>query len=256
MTRTIQRFGWKPSLPDFRDLQADTAGLGIQAEVDPRPRMPRPYDQLQLGSCTGNAVAGAFEYDRILDGSDFMPSRLAIYWFERLLEGSPATADTGAYGRDGFKALMNFGAPPEKDIPYTDDVRNKGFYTDPRRLARASEFVRLTKPYRAVTRSASQFRQVLSNEQTIAFGFSVYESFESTAVARTGIMPVPTSRESLLGGHEVLMVGYLKKYPDHALCRTSWGEDWGLGGYFLMPWKVLLDPKMSSDFRTIVRSTI
>jgi C1A family cysteine protease len=215
MTRTIQRFGWKPSLPDFRDLQADTAGLGIQAEVDPRPRMPRPYDQLQLGSCTGNA-----------------------------------------YGRDGFKALMNFGAPPEKDIPYTDDVRNKGFYTDPRRLARASEFVRLTKPYRAVTRSASQFRQVLSNEQTIAFGFSVYESFESTAVARTGIMPVPTSRESLLGGHEVLMVGYLKKYPDHALCRNSWGEDWGLGGYFLMPWKVLLDPKMSSDFRTIVRSTI
>jgi C1A family cysteine protease len=49
------------------------------------------------------------------------------------------------------------------------------------------------------------------------------------------------------------VVGYLQDYPDHALVRNSWGIGWGMAGYFLMPWAVILDPNMSDDFRTIYR---
>ena len=96
-------------------------------------------------------------------------------------------------------------------------------------------------------------RAVLSNNQTIAFGFTVYESFESQEVAKTGVVPLPSRGEKTLGGHEVLLVGYLKDQPNYGLVRNSWGDGWGLGGYFLMPWAYLMDANLASDFRTIRR---
>jgi C1A family cysteine protease len=251
--RRIERFGWKPSLPDARDHVADTSGLVIRDEVDPRKQMPAPYDQGHLGSCTANAVAGAFEYDRILDKRDLMPSRLAIYWFERFLEGSPVNQDTGAFGRDGFKALHQFGVPPESELPYTDDKRDPRFFTDPRKEAKIGDFVKLTKQYKAVPRRWSSMQQALSNRQTIAFGFTVYQSFEDDSRWKGHCMPVPSQTEQALGGHEVLMVGYLKKYPQHALVRNSWGPDWQMGGYFLFPVSLLMDSSFTGDFRTIAR---
>lgn len=211
--------------------------------------MSKPYDQAQLGSCTGNAVAGAVEYDALLSGVGFgTPSRLFIYYGEREIEGT-VSQDAGAYGRDGFKVCQKVGVPPENVWKY--DIARFAEKPPPEAYAQAGHHKILN--YRAVPRGLQSFKRVLSNRQTIAFGFSVFESFESAAVASSGIMPAPGQGERMLGGHEVLAVGYLKKYPDHCLVRNSWGTSWGLGGYFLFPWSVLLDPNMASDFRTIPR---
>jgi C1A family cysteine protease len=51
----------------------------------------------------------------------------------------------------------------------------------------------------------------------------------------------------------VLAVGYLADHVGYCLVRNSWGSDWGLGGYFLMPWTWLLDSKLTGDLRTIYR---
>ena len=49
------------------------------------------------------------------------------------------------------------------------------------------------------------------------------------------------------GGHAVLCCGY--DLPKRRfLVRNSWGKDWGLAGYFWMPFDYLLDPKLSDDF--------
>ena len=249
--RHIKRYGWKPSLPDHRDLLADTTGLTPLPEVDPRGEMPAVYDQGQLGSCTANAVGAALEYDSMLDGgSAVAPSRLFIYYCERQIEGSLGKGDTGAFGRDGFKAAKRFGTPPETDWPY--DITK--YADDPPQPAwQDAATHKLTKSYKSVTRSVNQFKQVLSNKQTIAFGFSVYSSFESADVAKSGIVPMPTPDEQQIGGHEVLAVGYLASEPNYLLVRNSWGSGWGLGGYFLMPWQYLLSTDLASDFRTIVR---
>ena len=103
--------------------------------------------------------------------------------------------------------------------------------------------------------------QVLSNQQTISFGFTVHESFESSSVARSGIVLMPEPDEKVLGGHEVLAVGYLRGEPEYVLVRNSWGSrqtggrGWGLhgSGYFLMPWRMILDPKICADWTTIRR---
>lgn len=253
MSRTIQRYGWRPSLPDIRDQIADTSGLKIAVEVDPRPHLTPVYDQGQLGSCTANAVAAAVDYDRIVHGEKpLYPSRLGIYFLERALEGQPSDQDTGAFGRDGFKAGSRYGYIPEKDLPYSDDVNSTSFRTDPRRLTTwKTDVWKLERPYKSVPRTINDIKAVLSNNQSVAFGFTVYESFESEAVATSGIMPVPSRYEQVLGGHEVLAVGYLKSYPHHVLVRNSWSDGWGIGGYFLMPWTVITNHQMASDLRTI-----
>ena len=78
-------------------------------------------------------------------------------------------------------------------------------------------------------------------------GFTVYESFETEEVARTGVMPMPTPREHVIGGHAVMAVGYDDKL-DRFRMRNSWGKDWGTKGYFTMPYAYLLDNNLSDDF--------
>ena len=249
--RKIRRYGWKPSLPDLRDHIADASVLKVLDEVDPRADLPDVFDQGQLGSCTANAVAAAVEYDAKLNGSDpgFL-SRLWIYYYERKLEGAPADKDTGAFGRDGLKVSKTLGVPLERDWPY--DIAK---FSDepPASLGDEARQHRISN-YRSVPRNLDSMRAILSNRQTIAFGFTVYESFESQEVAQTGTVPMPTRGERTLGGHEVLLVGYLKSEPNYGLVRNSWGTGWGLKGYFLMPWAYILDANLASDFRTIRRS--
>jgi len=256
-TPTTRFYGWKPSHPDFRDTPADPSGLTIADEVDPRSDMPDPYDQGQLGSCTGNAIAGAFEYDCILDGDHFgTPSRLFIYYLERLREGT-VSEDSGAYGHDGFKALRKTGAPPEDLWPY--DISKFADKPSPEAFDAAGQHKigRYVHPGLPLKRSwedrRDALKRLLSNRQTVAFGFTVFESFESSTVERTGVVPMPGPRERQLGGHEVLLVGYLKDRPEYGLVRNSWGSGWGLSGYCLMPWQMLCDPSYSADWRSIYR---
>jgi C1A family cysteine protease len=249
--RQVRRYGWKPSLPDLRDHLADASELAVLDEVDPRGDLPPVFDQGQLGSCTANAVGAAVEYDAKLNGSDpGALSRLWIYYYERVIEGSPADQDTGAFGRDGFKVCQKMGVPLESSWPY--EVSH--FADEPPATLADEALTHRISNYRAVPRNLDSMKAVLSNRQTIAFGFTVYQSFESPEVAKTGMVPMPSRSDAVLGGHEVLMVGYLRDQPNHALVRNSWGDGWGLGGYFLMPWSYILDANLATDFRTIRRA--
>src|SRR5580765_6113404 len=119
---SIGHYGWVPDLPDQRDLIYSAPAAFITAlptAVDLRQHCPAVYDQGQLGSCTGNAIAGAVQFERKKQHltPDFVPSRLFIYYNERVIEGS-VDNDSGAQIRDGIKVVNKLGVPPEKDWPY------------------------------------------------------------------------------------------------------------------------------------------
>ena len=251
--------GWRPSLPDPKRAIADTFGIPLRTEVDPRSDLPPIFDQGRLGSCTANATAAAFEYDAMLDGNlTGSLSRLWVYYYERQIEGALGKGDTGARGLDAFKVASEVGIPAESYWPY--DIAT--FEGPPPKQAREVEHTyKLRKLYSTPPLTRHAFKQVLSNQQTIAFGFVVFESFESSEVAKTGIVPMPEDGEQVLGGHEVLAVGYLKGEPEYVLVRNSWGsrqstgKSWGLDGtgYFLMPWRMILDPTLCGDWTTVRR---
>jgi hypothetical protein len=96
----IKCHGWVPDTPDQRDhlYVAPVVQLKkLPLRVNLRPQCPKViYDQGQLGSCTGNAIARAIQVERLKQKrkSDFIPSRLFIY-NERDMEGT-IDSDSGA----------------------------------------------------------------------------------------------------------------------------------------------------------------
>ena len=62
--------------------------------------------------------------------------------------------------------------------------------------------------YQRLVPVLSQLRGCLASGYPFVFGFTVYESFESPQVARTGHASLPGSGERAIGGHAVVAVGY------------------------------------------------
>jgi C1A family cysteine protease len=251
---TKHSLGWVPDVPDHRDqlYAAPLAHLqSLPKAVDLRPQAPREvYDQGQLGSCTGNSIAGAIEFDLIKQKAAkvFTPARLFIYYNERVIEHT-TSSDSGAQIRDGVKSIAKLGAPPETLWPYSD--KNPGpFLEKPSDAVYAEAIKHKVTSYQRVARSLSQIKGCLASGYPFVFGFSVYESFESEEVAKTGNAPMPGPTEQMLGGHAVLAVGY-DEGTQRILVRNSWGAGWGQGGYFTLPYAYLLDGNLSDDFWTI-----
>src|SRR5579871_2128054 len=123
MRHNLGHYGWVPDLPDGRDqlYRAPKAAGVLPKSVDLRKGCPPVYDQGQLGSCTANAIAAALEFDQRKQklAQLFTPSRLFIYYNERVIEGS-TSSDSGAMLRDGIKAVASDGACPEPMWPYVE----------------------------------------------------------------------------------------------------------------------------------------
>ena len=90
----------------------------------------------------------------------------------------------------------------------------------------------------------------LASGYPFVFGFTVYESFESDAVAQSGHAPMPGPGEKVLGGHAVMAVGY-DDSQQWFIIRNSWGTEWGMEGYFTLPYDYLANDNLSDDFWTI-----
>lgn len=247
--RQIAWYGWKPDLPDHRDYLYSapvTALKALPAKVDLRKGCPPVYNQGQLGSCTANSIGAAFEFDQMKEGlKDFMPSRLFIYYNERDIEGT-VNQDSGAMIRDGVKSVNKLGVCPENTWAY--DI-NK-FTQKPPQACYTEAVTHTATQYSRVPRVLNQMKGCLADGYPFVFGFTVYESFESKQVAQTGVVPMPGSGEEVLGGHAVLAVGY-DEASHRFIVRNSWGTDWGIKGYFTMPYTYLLDANLSDDFWTI-----
>jgi C1A family cysteine protease len=150
--------------------------------------------------------------------------------------------------RDGIKSVNKEGVCSEIEWPY----RIKDFAKKP--PAKSYDNARFHKSiqYQRVTRALYTMRHCLASGHPFTFGFMVYESFESDAVAKTGIVPMPRHDESALGGHAVLAVGY-DDTKQRFIVRNSWGKEWGEAGNFYMPYAYLLDSNLADDFWTIQR---
>ena len=90
---------------------------------------------------------------------------------------------------------------------------------------------------------------------------------EGQTVAQTGILPIPDlSREQIVGGHDVLVVGYDRTFKHTPffeasgieankvddimlLVRNSWGKSWSprFRGHFWLPLSYAVNPSTGGD---------
>jgi hypothetical protein len=246
-----RKWGWKRQLPDHRDFKFSARPSIMRTlpeSVDQRPDNIPCYDQGNEGSCTGNAASAVARWalQKQSHPELFVPSREGIYQQALIREGSWGS-DNGAYLRDVMWAVATKGVWPEDKAgdpanqPYTehgyDDVPSSAS------LIYGEQHQGLV--YCAVEQSLCAMQGVLASGYPFMFGFSVFSSFE--AIGSDGMMPMPGPRESLLGGHAVVAVGY-NNATRRFIVRNSWGTGWGAGGYFYMPYEYAINPDLSDDF--------
>jgi len=253
MRRTYGYYGWVPDLPDYRDILYRTVRPlppTLPPAVDLRPGCSTIEDQGALGSCTANALAGALEFLEQKDGYQVVDlSRLFIYYNERLIENT-VNSDSGAMLRDGIKSLAKQGVCTERKWPYIISRFMKRPATS---CYREAEEHQITSYQRILT--LDEMLACLAEGFPFVFGFTVYESFESTHVRKTGHVELPKTGERVLGGHAVLAVGY-RMDEKRFTVRNSWGNGWGQKGYFTMPFDYLAARNLSDDFWVIRRGEL
>lgn len=242
-----RKYGWRPSLPNANRPKYCAPRLeSLPASVDMQGNCPPVYDQGELGSCTANAISGDAEFLMMKLGLPaFTPSRLFIYYNERVLEGT-VSSDSGASISDSMKVVSTNGCPPESMWWYN----TAKFTVKPSKKVYTAGLKHLVSDYQSLDNTnLSDLQTCLSEGYPFVLGFTVYESFESQAVASTGVVPMPAPGEQILGGHAVCCVGY-DNASQRFLIRNSWGTGWGINGsgYCTMPYAYLTNSDYASDF--------
>lgn len=242
--RKIKRMGWIPDLPHAHKKYAacHLEAIDLPALVDLRPKCPPVYDQGELGSCTGNGVAACIQFLQ----PSFMPSRLFIYYNERVIEGD-TDQDGGAQIHDGIKTVVNQGVCPETEWPY--DINQ--FTVKPPEQCYDDAQKDLVTQYLSLD-TINDIKQCLNSGFPVVFGMTVFESFEHPEVASTGMVPMPAQTEQSIGGHCMVIVGY-DNSKECFIVRNSWGASWGLSGYCYISYAYI--QQFADDFWTMKKDS-
>ena len=246
--------------PDARDSiyspKKQELGRKLPTHVDLRSHCLRVQDQGSPGTCTAHAVAAALAFEqRVHRTKVITPSRLFIFYNERELTGQTSVKCVVRL-RDALKAVSKSGACPESMWPYNEDARVLRLKPpkDAFEVAtsyKIASYHRIPIGHLKPEMFLRHLKYCLAEGHPFVFGFLLYESFETEAVKKSGIMPIPDRKyEKLIGGHAVMAIGYDDR-KKAVLVRNSWGTDWGIKGYFWMPYELIEDPTYAHDFWTV-----
>lgn len=259
-----RKYGWKAQLPDARDREFRSVRLvgSFPQYKNLHSLVKIVFDQQDEGSCTANAINQAMMMCATIELRPLVElSRNFLYYNERVIEGD-VSQDNGAVPRDGYTSAASLGVAPESLWPY----RESDLFEQPSAAAFTAALAHKIGQYLAIPQGLTQMKQCLSAGYPFTFGISVYESFESVGVAKSGNVPMPNvETEAILGGHYVVAIGYndsgQQTFQDGRiwpagtfLCQNSWGMQWGMvsmAGCFSIPYEYLTNPNLSSDFWTI-----
>lgn len=231
-------------------------GIVLPTKYDLRTAFPEYIspilDQGSLGSCAANQLSNAMRFCLAKEKVQvFQPSRLFIYYFGRLFEGSSVKEDTGMSISGVCGAMSKYGTCSENNWGY--DI-TKYTLQPPRSAIIAAHTHTFGYKFLQVPQNLTSIKTALYSGFPVLIGVQLYSSFESDEVAKTGVVAMPdTTKETLLGGHAVQIWAY-DDLTQRFLLSNSWGTSWGLPsspGYFTLPYAYLLDSNLSSDFCTI-----
>lgn len=241
----------KKDIPDVRDhlVPPPAPSVTIPASTDLSQYLGPVKDQGQLGSCTAHAGTECreslyrqfykWEHDKTVAPAEFRLSPLFFYGQERELEGD-FNQDNGAQSRTMMQVMSLIGCCLESTCPY--DV-SKAFVAPGANLFEEAAKYKNTSYHRVLDIATA--KSVLASGYLVTLGMPVFDSFESDAVAKSGKVPMPGSKEQNLGGHEVIIWGHDDNFFNvdgtrgAFKVRNSWGAGWGDKGNFYLPYQYL-----------------
>jgi C1A family cysteine protease len=242
-----RKYGWRKSLPDFRDYSFDR----ISPRLAILPQVvylitPPVQDQGQEGSCVFHAITSAMEYVEIDQHVSLTMLSRAFPYYNYRLSIDAIQDDPGADPRAALKIFANQGTCREDIWPYIQD----NFAKEPTPEAYADAGNHKIITYYALNGLVDMLNCLASGFGFIC-GISVYDSFESDDAAKTGIIPMPSPNEHCLGGHMIYVGGGYDQHKKVFKFMNSWGTGWGDGGFGYLPFEYLSNPTLAGDWFTI-----
>jgi C1A family cysteine protease len=243
--------------------------LSLDSKCDRRKEFTPVRNQAELGSCTSFAASGLIQYmQKQAFGSYTELSTRFIYKVTRNL--LKWTGDTGAFLRTAMGTLTLFGAPPEEFWLYngTRANINRDFDQEPSAFCyafgqnyQAIKYVRLDQPNIPTKKLAEVIKKYIQSGLPSMFGFTCYESLRESN-SNGGQIPFPNKRESVIGGHAVVIAGYDDgkeiKNPSldeptvgAFLIKNSWSTNWGEKGFGWLPYEYVYSGE-ATDFWTVI----
>jgi Cysteine protease len=249
--RKLNFQGVKPSLSINRSRKPKTAESASLKDT-----WPKIYNQLSIGSCTANAFCACFKY--LCPDKTFEPSRLYVYYKERLLENPNGPIyDSGAWVVDGYSWVSKNGLCAEGYWPYDVSKVNDA---PPQSCDQAAKGHTVGGFFQIKIdlELHNTIAWCLLQDKPVMIAFGVYKSFSN--IGTDGLCPVPNPQryndgndpvDPFYGGHEVVILGYDDKKRLYTVAN-SWGSDWGDHGFFYMPYELVENPELVYDFSVIL----
>lgn len=221
----------RKSSPDSRDYPYVSRRAGIlnvppPRQVDRSGSLPPAYDQGPMPTCESNA--GATKLAELYPG--FQASRLAIHYAGRRLENT-LRQNVGIETRDLLKVLQA-GVIAEAEWPY--DILSIDAAPPP------GSDRRMIGTYQRIA-TKSDLIDHLAHDGCVVLSFNVPGQFMAD-----GTFPTVGQGWDSEGWHCVVGAGY-DLDRDAVFCRNSWGPDWGIRGYFWLPFSWALDDATGAD---------
>jgi len=148
-----------------------------------------------------------------------------------------------------YGTLVLFGVPPEEYWPYTDeetkfDLEPPAFCYAFAQNYKTIKYYRHDPPGTSAQDVLDRVKTFLAAGHPAMFGFTVYNSISQAD--KTGLIPFPSAKEKIEGGHAVMAAGYDDQKTITSsfgrletrgalLIRNSWGPGWGEEGYGWLP---------------------
>ena len=240
MTRKL---GCKKDSFDERDrlMRAYLPPVKLPARVDYSRLLSPVRDQGDEGTCVGFAtVSGMKEYQEKVDYEKLvLLSPRFLYYECKQADGLPSSEGTTI--RTAMKVLGEKGVCRESFLPYSPrqkDKPSKSAYADGKKFG-ISSYARII--------DLAELKMSLFSKGPCVIGVEVFRGMMD---AKKGVVPVPSSYDSPLGGHALCPVGYddrkrLVKF------KNSWSENWGDNGFGYLPYayieKYMMDAWSSVD---------
>lgn len=229
-----------PDTPDENDRLKVVSEIQLPTKFDLAEYAGDPYNQGEIGSCTGQTLAKCSEIMARRKGT-IDNLQLVSPYFTYALARSEAgwpQKDRGAFLRDVMKVSHKIGRLPDALYSGRNDWRQMPTFEELELAGhgKINGYERISVYGKGDI--IRDMRIVLAGEHLpIAIGARVFQSIYD--VGRDGLIRMPTRRDKQAGGHAMTIIGYdndLKCF----IGINSWGKIWGKGGFFYLPYEYLL----------------
>jgi hypothetical protein len=225
--------GLYPSPPDPRDFSLETLSVGMTEPPEYAKLQEPPFilDQKNTPFCGG--ASGAQALNLVYDSHNALPkdgfSMRFLYWMSKQYDGIPNS--DGTFLRTICKVLKKYGVCRERLLRF----ENNNF-----RPTITEEMIEDASGYKID--SYAQLYSMREIKRAISMGFPVLIGAFITSKnwnPSDGFIGKPAGE--IMGGHAMLLYGYddlllHNQLVGHKYGINSWGQNWGDGGKFYMPY--------------------